>query len=77
MYKEKLLTVKEVGQNLNISESTVRKLVRESKIPFVRIFSKILFKSTDIELWLDKKRDAMLIAEEEVEYGRGVDNDGS
>ena len=75
MSKEKLLTVKEVKNKLNVSESTIRKLVRESNIPFVRICSKILFKSTDIDYWLDMKGNRMIIAEDEVDYG--VDHDGS
>ena len=39
----KVLNVKEVKDYLSVSESTIRKLVRENKIPYFRVASKILF----------------------------------
>lgn len=53
---KKMLTVKELAIYLCISESTVRKMVRESRIPVTRIFSKILFDKAVIDNWLIKNR---------------------
>jgi excisionase family DNA binding protein len=49
---KKMLTVKELASYLCISESTVRKMVRESRIPFTKILSKILFNKSVIDNWL-------------------------
>lgn len=40
---KQMLTVKELAVYFCVSESTIRKMVRESRIPFIKIFSKILF----------------------------------
>ncbi len=47
-----VLSVKEVAEYLGISESVVRKLIRESKIPFIRIERRILFFVPVIRQWL-------------------------
>lgn len=52
----KVLNVKELKDYLSISESTVRKLVREKKIPHFRIASKILFDQDVIDKWLDEQQ---------------------
>ncbi|NCC71589.1 DNA-binding protein [bacterium] len=38
-----VFNVKEIAKYLSVSESTIRKLIREKKIPHFRIYSKILF----------------------------------
>ncbi|MFD1708914.1 helix-turn-helix domain-containing protein [Siminovitchia sediminis] len=48
------LTVKEVSAYLDISTDFVYKLVREKQIPHVKIGSRILFKKTSIERWLNE-----------------------
>lgn len=55
-----MLTVKELAKYIYVSESTIRKLVRESKIPFIRIFSKILFDKRKIELWIESNQNTIL-----------------
>jgi len=45
------LTVPEAGQYLNISESKLRKLIADNKIPCNRIDGKILFHIRKLELW--------------------------
>lgn len=50
-----MMTVKELADYVCISESTVRKLVRESKIPFVKVLSKILFNKQKVDNWLAEK----------------------
>lgn len=53
MHNEKrMLSVKELAEYLCVSESTVRKMVRESRIPFTKILSKILFNKSVIDNWL-------------------------
>ena len=52
----KVLNVKEVKDYLSVSESTIRKLVRENKIPYFRVASKILFDQEKIDLWVDSQQ---------------------
>ena len=52
----KVLNVKEVKDYLSVSESTIRKLVRENKIPYFRIASKILFDQEKIDQWVDSQQ---------------------
>lgn len=47
-----VFNVKELAKYLSVSESTIRKLIREKKIPHYRIFSKILFDKEVIDRWL-------------------------
>lgn len=49
-----MITVKELAKKLGISQSTVRKMVREKKIPFNKIMSKILFDKSTIDSWIEK-----------------------
>lgn len=55
-----MMTVKELAKYIYVSESTIRKLVRESKIPFIRIFSKILFDKRKIEQWIESNQNTIL-----------------
>ena len=55
-----MLTVKELSNYLCVSESTIRKMVREYKIPFIRILSKILFDKSKIDFWIETEQSAML-----------------
>lgn len=48
------LDVKELSSFLHCSESTIRKLIRENKIPYFRIASKILFVEADIQEWINQ-----------------------
>jgi len=51
-----VFNVKELAEYLSVSESTVRKLVREKSVPHFRIYSKILFDKELIDLWLKEKQ---------------------
>jgi len=51
----KVLNVSELKDYLSVSESTIRKLVRENKIPYFRIASKILFDQEKIDLWIENQ----------------------
>lgn len=46
--------IKEIAKYLNISESGVRKLVREKKIPFFKVLSCIKFDINEINRWVEK-----------------------
>ena len=46
------MNVKELAQYLKCSESCIRNMVRENKIPFFRINSKLNFKKDSIDLWV-------------------------
>lgn len=51
-----IFNVKEMTKYLSVSESTVRKLVREKKIPHFRILSKILFDKELIDKWINNNQ---------------------
>lgn len=50
-----IFTVKELSNYLNCSVSTVRSLVRKREIPFFRIGSKLYFKKSAIDLWIQNQ----------------------
>lgn len=54
--KRNVFNVKEVAEYLSVSESTIRKLIREKEIPYFRIFSKILFDKEIIDNWINNKQ---------------------
>jgi len=54
MEPKEMMTVKELSNYICVSETTIRKLIRESQIPFIRILSKILFKKEDVDIWINK-----------------------
>lgn len=45
-------TVKEVAEYIGCSESSIRKLVKEKKIPYYKIYAKILFDKIAIDKWV-------------------------
>jgi excisionase family DNA binding protein len=54
---EKLLTAKEVAEYLRLSKSTIYKLTSQKLIPFIKLNNgKVLFKLSDIEAWLEKRK---------------------
>lgn len=56
-----IFNVKEISKYLSVSESTIRKLIREKKIPHFRIYSKILFDKEVIDRWLiDNEKQNMI-----------------
>ena len=52
--EKEICGIKEVAKYLNISESGVRKLVREKKIPHFRLNSAIRFDINTINKWVEK-----------------------
>lgn len=55
-----LCGIKEVSNYLDISESMIRKMVREKTIPFFRIGNRLKFDLIEINNWLDnlKKKES-------------------
>jgi excisionase family DNA binding protein len=51
---KEVMNVKEVAKYLNCSESCIRKLKREQKIPFFRVATKLLFYKEKIDKWLSE-----------------------
>ena len=51
-----LLTISEVAELLKLSVSTVRRLQRQRKIPFVRVGRSIRFARSDLAAYLEKRR---------------------
>lgn len=50
-----ILNVKELSMYLRCSESCIRKLKREKKIPYFRVSGKILFDKEKINMWLKEE----------------------
>jgi|GEM_PF-4923849 len=50
--KRIILDVMEMAEFLNVSETTVRRRVKNEKIPYHRAGNRILFTSYDLELFL-------------------------
>lgn len=53
METKNLMNMEELTEYLRISESTVRKLMSNREIPFVRIYKKLFFKKEAIDKWID------------------------
>ena len=52
--EKEICGIKEIARYLNMSESGVRKLVREKRIPYFRILSSIKFDLKEINKWIDE-----------------------
>ena len=48
--------IKELATYLDMSESGIRKLVREKRIPYFKILSSIKFDLKEINLWIENKQ---------------------
>ena len=53
--KEKLLTVKEIAEYLQLDEHTIYRMARKGKIPAFKVAGQWRFKKELIEKWLEKK----------------------
>jgi len=53
---EKLLTLQQVSEKLQISENTLYKLARKGEIPAIKIGNQWRFKAQDIERWLEEQK---------------------
>ena len=55
-----LMTLEETADLLKIGKSTLYKMVREKKIPGIKIGRQWRFKSSDIEIWLEKNKNFII-----------------
>ena len=52
---EDIFNINELTKYLHCSESTVRKLIRNRKIPNFRVGYRIFFRKRDIDKWIDNQ----------------------
>ena len=52
--EKEICGIKEIAKYLNISESGVRKLVREKRIPYFKVLSCIKFDIKEINKWVNE-----------------------
>ena len=52
--EKEICGIKEIAKYLNISESGVRKLVREKRIPYFKVLSCIKFDIKEINEWVNE-----------------------
>lgn len=53
---ETLLTLQQVAQRLQISETTLYKLARRGKIPAIKVGNQWRFKIEDIDKWIESQK---------------------
>lgn len=51
---KEVMNIKELSKYLKCSNSCIRKLQREKKIPYFRVASKVLFDKEKIDNWLSE-----------------------
>jgi excisionase family DNA binding protein len=51
-----LLTISDVAELLKLSVSTVRRLQRQRKIPFVKVGGSVRFVKSDLAAYLERRR---------------------
>ncbi len=52
-----ILDLKGISKYLNISESMIRKLVRERKIPYFRIGNRLKFDINEVNKWIKESQE--------------------
>lgn len=57
MENNKYLTVTEVSEILNVSESLIRKLVFMDEIPYIKVRALIRFREIDIHRWVQDQQE--------------------
>jgi excisionase family DNA binding protein len=53
---EKLLTIEQIAEKLQISDTTLYKLARSGKIPAIKVGNQWRFKMEDIDRWLESQK---------------------
>jgi excisionase family DNA binding protein len=54
--KEKLLTVAEVAEYLSVSDQTVRRWIKEKKLPAFKLDRELRVRESDLEAFLEARR---------------------
>lgn len=55
MSDKEVMTVPEMAEYLSVSEAHTYRLVREHRVPFVRIGRSVRFKRSEVDQWLADK----------------------
>ena len=55
---ERLLTVRELAELLQLHAKTVERMARDGRLPSVRVTGRLRFKPSDIASWLAARRTA-------------------
>jgi excisionase family DNA binding protein len=50
---ERLIDIVELGRRTNVKVATLRKMVYQNRVPYVRIGRLIRFRPSQIDIWLD------------------------
>ena len=56
MKDREFYTKSELMELLRISKGTLDKIMRRREIPFIKLERKVLFRKTDVDVWLETKR---------------------
>jgi excisionase family DNA binding protein len=51
-----MLTIDEVRSRLRVSASTIRRLVRDAKLPAYRVGGQLRFKATEVAAYIEEQR---------------------
>lgn len=54
--KKEIFNVNEISDYLHVSKSSIRKLIRENKIPYYRVLSRIFFEKEKIDMWINNQQ---------------------
>ena len=55
LINKEIIDIKEVAKYLNVSVSSIRKLIRTDKLPFLMIGKKYAFDKEKINKWIESK----------------------
>lgn len=55
MSNERLLTVEEVAEQLNVCTSYIYRLTHLKRIPYIRLGKYVRFKPADIDRWIESR----------------------
>lgn len=55
MNDDAILTIKDLADYLKVSKSLIRNLVLNEEIPYFKIHRRILFRLSDIKIWINNK----------------------
>lgn len=72
MQEEKLLTRTEVQEILRVSQSKIYRLIREKRIPSIRVGKTYRIRRSDLEEYLETKKGEMKDAAEKQGYDSSV-----
>lgn len=72
MKEEKLLTRTEVQEILRVSQSKIYRLIREKRIPSIRVGKTYRIRRSDLEEYLETKKGEMKDAAEKQGYDSSV-----